>query len=214
MRLSGETVVGQYAVDDDGSDNDDRDMLANSAYLVNRPELPPTTLVYNTEPGWPKASISVVTMYNGQGRLSGVFEKPWHSPPPSMYPSWHRYSHASLEHVCRVQVYYCSAIGGLCLGMLLQYENGGQRAVGQCRVHESLSRVFNRPSFMAYCNIPDSEGGVDILFDELPPPDDEFPDSWCYYAMAGTVECWADADTATISVRGGRPLSREELSKG
>ncbi|KAL2173135.1 uncharacterized protein P884DRAFT_265409 [Thermothelomyces heterothallicus CBS 202.75] len=213
MRLSGETVVGQYAgeheFDDDSGERDDS---ATSLFLINRPEHPPKTLVYRTEANWPRACIFFLVAYSEQG-LRRTTERPWHSPPPHPYPFWYRHSHAPLGEVRQVRVFYRPDTK-TCMGMLLDYDNGGQRAVGQCRLHVDPSRTFPRPSFVAFLNLPEYGEGVRVLFGDLPSLDeDEHGDSWCYFAMAGTLDFWFGPDAAAVSVREGKPIPWETLLK-
>lgn len=56
-----------------------------------------------------------------------------------------QHSHASLENVTRVRLFYRLA-SRLCMGMLLYYGNGGQRVLSQCRLPVDSSEAYTRPS--------------------------------------------------------------------
>ncbi|GAW23381.1 hypothetical protein ANO14919_129390 [Xylariales sp. No.14919] len=59
------------------------------------------------------------------------------------------FSMASLEGLQSVEVFY-DQDGQHCRGMLLYYQNGGCRAVGQCRIHVDSSKQFLQPSQICF----------------------------------------------------------------
>jgi hypothetical protein len=59
------------------------------------------------------------------------------------------FSSAPLQDVASVQVFFSAQDGEkntLCKGMLFRYNGGGQRAVGQCRLHVDPCELYVRPS--------------------------------------------------------------------
>ncbi|KAL2759487.1 hypothetical protein ACRALDRAFT_2030768 [Sodiomyces alcalophilus JCM 7366] len=64
--------------------------------------------------------------------------------PPRAYFSW-----APLKDVLSTHTFYDKDTG-LCRGIILYYENGGSRAVGQCRLHVDDSILVARPSRLCF----------------------------------------------------------------
>lgn len=66
--------------------------------------------------------------------------------PKTAYFSW-----APLEGVLSTRTFYDDDTG-LCRGIVLCYENGGSRAVGQCRLNVDNSVSVSRPTRLCYQN--------------------------------------------------------------
>jgi hypothetical protein len=211
MRLSGETIVGRY-IDRDDRETSDPKSPERYAFFVNRLEHPPKSLLYSTGLGWPKARISIITTYSEQGQ-DGILEEPWYHPPAHDSARYHMHSHTPLENIRQVRVFYRG--NGSCKGMLVDYDDGGQRAVGQCRLHVDPSDTFKRPSRIAFLNFADipnsSTKEVYVLLDELPPADDPQLKDWQYYEMTGTLDFWFGAHHESMEVRGGTEIPQMDL---
>ncbi|KAL2017530.1 hypothetical protein VTK56DRAFT_2022 [Thermocarpiscus australiensis] len=61
------------------------------------------------------------------------------------------YSSAPLKDVVHVRV-FCHEQTGFCRGILLGYENGAQRALGECRVGVDRVTVYARPVLICFRN--------------------------------------------------------------
>jgi hypothetical protein len=59
------------------------------------------------------------------------------------------FSWAPLNNIQAIRVFYCKDIG-LCKGLIFRYENGGMRAVGQCRLHIDNDMVVVQPSRLCF----------------------------------------------------------------
>lgn len=209
MRLSGEIIVGGYA----RSTNPGSAVYEDPeryAFFLSRPEQPPTSLWYSTDLDWPRSHISMITAYSEQGR-SGTLEEacPPCPPPPDQSPSIFLHSHAPLENIRRVRVFYSSTQS--CKGILVDYDDGGQRALGQCQLHVDPSDTFERPFRIAFLNVTTFPGYTEVLFDKLPSADDPQLDDWLYYEMAGTLNFWFSTSQGHMAVRGGREIPQMDL---
>lgn len=185
-------------------------------FFVSQPERPPTTLVYCLGPIQPALGTSTIITYDGQGQ-TGTFTEPLYSPRPSLYPSAH-HSYAPLELVSRIRVSYHDD-GMHCAGMLLEYDNGGRRAVGQCRLLVDACKTYERPPSIAFANLM----GTNI--DPTTGKVHHYPDrvlvsfdgpcvdgnKWSQYAMAGTLEFWFTSWWGSISIRGGTLIRRGKV---
>jgi hypothetical protein len=174
-------------------------------YLLNGPEERPRTLVYSV--GSDGSSTSIVVALNESGVQSGRVEEPRYNLPDDLHPRM-QHSYASLENVASVCVYYRPGTG-LCRGILFYYDNGGQRAVGQCRLHVDPCETYKRPSSIALLQWSSSlvagSGGYPrentrVRFNG---PGRHPGQQWAQYAMTGTLECWFTAQTMKLSVEGG-----------
>ncbi|KAK3304762.1 uncharacterized protein B0T15DRAFT_252660 [Chaetomium strumarium] len=115
-----------------------------------------------------------------------------------------RTSYAPLENVSQIRIFYHK--GGIhCKGMVLEYNNGGQRAVGECRIMVDHCETFTRPSSIAFVNSGASLYQVKIRVDG--PLDDG--DEWMHYTMAGTLVFWFSGMKAHMSVEGGFKISHD-----
>lgn len=214
MRLSGETIVGRY-IDRDNRQISDPRNPARYAFLINRVEHPPKDLLYNTGANWPKSCISIIATCSEQGQ-NGILEEPWHCPPADHgSQAIDLHSHAPLENIRRVRMfYYSDQSAQYCKGMLVDYDDGGQRALGQCRLHVDPSKTFERPSRIAFLRVPGPHSPrVIVLFDGLPSADDPRLDEWLYYEMKGTLDFWFSANHEYVVVRGGTETPQMELWK-
>lgn len=129
--------------------------------------------------------------------------EPAYFPPPEEFPGefapWH-FSHAPLENVKRIQVFYEDIDYIFVKGMLIQYENGGQRSLGQCRLFVARSKTFYKPTSISVANItrprldtkfrrfyyPLEGDATRVLFDSVPIE----RELWTRSDMTGTIKFW------------------------
>ncbi|KAF5580731.1 hypothetical protein FPANT_9223 [Fusarium pseudoanthophilum] len=101
------------------------------------------------------------------GSLGIVTEHNFGSEPLLSFPRYHNddmnpldlgciNTAAPAKNVTRADVYY-DRRNGHCKGLLLQYANGAQRAIGQCRVGIDPFKAYEEPSWFCFRNIFDSE---------------------------------------------------------
>lgn len=123
----------------------------------------PTTLIYN------KPELGHVERLGADKRWHGTpalrpfanLTFKYHGQPK--YVSRHPqtlFSDAPLEGVVRAAVYRRKLVTLLatqkyyCTGILFTYENGGQRAVGECRVKVDECEVYEKPVEMVFSRFP------------------------------------------------------------
>lgn len=137
-----------------------------------------------------------------------------------MRPSWY-YSFARLDHIDRVQLFY-NAPTMYCYGILLEYENGAQRALGQCRLQVDPSRTYTKPSLLCFVNLV-CKGKVDEE-DDLEVVKMQFDDgaehghqqeNWACFEMVGTLHFWFRGPQSRVHVSdGGRIPPPFEIACG
>jgi len=99
------------------------------------------------------------------------------------YSNWYS-SYAPMEDVRRVHMFLEPGEEGYCRGLLLEYENGGQRAVSQCRVCIDPVRTFEKPKRICWSRTKEEDvPRKRVTFDEQESEDGE----WAVYGMAGTL---------------------------
>lgn len=169
----------------------------------------PSALIYNTDKPLP---ISIISPYCKLKQKQSP-RAPFIRPPEGMVArsSWY-YSLAGLEHIYRAQVFY-DATSMCCRGMLVEYDNGAQRALGQCRLQVDPSRTWIKPSRLYFANlvhknesnVPDDEEDIEVVnlrFDDDPEHGPR-SEKWECFEMVGTVHFWFRGPDAQIHVSGG-----------
>ena len=157
----------------------------------------PATLAYAVQYPYPISFI--LPYYEGDFAEETTFTS--YSLPelePWSYSHWPS-SYAKLENIRRVQV-FLDRQGIYCRGLLFSYENGGQRVLGQCRLHVDRYQTFIKP--MSFCiRRIKLESGADrtmVRFgDDLMHSHGE-DDSWICFSMAGTLGFYFRASGETL----------------
>ncbi|KFA81328.1 hypothetical protein S40288_08298 [Stachybotrys chartarum IBT 40288] len=132
MRLAGDIAIGPSYPRD------------NQNFIFSKS--PPISLIHDTAD---LQRISIVGSYSTkclESELVAPFGHPECIIPPfqNAYPSW-----APLENVIGLQVFY-NEENGFCRGLLLEYENGAQRALGQCRIGVDPVHVYINPTHICF----------------------------------------------------------------
>lgn len=82
-----------------------------------------------------------------QGEDDGVvYENPMNLSPPFEHAY---FSVAELDNVVSIEVYH-DQILGICRGVNVQYESGGERALGQCRVGVDSVSTYAKPMWFCF----------------------------------------------------------------
>lgn len=113
-------------------------------------------------------------------------------PTPERFDRFGYYSRTPLGQIAESTVYYVPDTGS-CRGILLRYENGGCRAVGQCRVNVDPSETIAEPSLICVRKeiYRDSQGLtqektlVKFTHNAL---HDEIDKGWARYPLEGFIE--------------------------
>ncbi|KAE8442169.1 hypothetical protein EG329_003757 [Mollisiaceae sp. DMI_Dod_QoI] len=127
-KLAGDVSIGPY------HSGHTRDFILSKA--------PPATLIYNTADIQP---VSTIGAYSKEERICGPitpFSHPTLDEPPFQDAC---FSSAPLESVTRVKIFY-NEENGHCRGILFDYDNGAQQALGQCRLGVDPHRTCVKPS--------------------------------------------------------------------
>lgn len=132
MNLVGEVILGEI-----GRRPEQDDLLGYGTSI---------TFIY----GEPK-ELQPISVFGGHSAAPSKEEFPCpfstQDPIPNIgarYFSW-----APLSGIRSIRTFYDEGTG-LCRGIIFQYENGGLRAVGQCRLHVDSSTLVVRPSVLCF----------------------------------------------------------------
>ncbi|KAK5992557.1 hypothetical protein PT974_05970 [Cladobotryum mycophilum] len=102
------------------------------------------------------------------------------------------FASAPLENVASIQAFY-EEENGYCLGFILRYENGSERAVGQCRTGKDLVRTIVNPACLCFFHEdhhkPVTSRTVRLEVSTSPEHQHDKP-GWTCSPMCGTVETW------------------------
>lgn len=108
-------------------------------------------------------------------------------------------SWAPLENVARLRL-FTDEDAGICRGLLLEYEDGGQRSVGECRVGLDVERAYERPvglcigrksGFPRWSIRVRVDGQAEHTHPER---------NWQCYSMRGTLVSWQKRGFSTLKV--------------
>lgn len=116
------------------------------------------------------------------------------------------FSSARLESVHTAKVFFRSQGSKFCTGVIFQYENGGQRAVGQCRPTSDACVEYSSPSFICITKATSIRGydvktyqsTVEFFGAEGHHSEDS---ARCCHAMSGAVlYFWFSAESTFLQV--------------
>lgn len=112
------------------------------------------------------------------------------------------YSHASLNKVCYVKVFYERG-SNYCRGIMLQYQDGDEQVLGQCR-DDLLQSDCIAPFSFSYKEVGNY---VQVQFHSKG-DEDKLPYALGYHVlcMEGTVRWWFDLEYDYIMTKGSTPL--------
>jgi hypothetical protein len=99
------------------------------------------------------------------------------------------FSSASLEAVKFAAVFLQEG-STLCRGVLFEYDNGAQRAVGECRIGVQASTTYATPSVL--CVFGEPELASEAVTVEFAKSDHHHEDAggWDCYPMSGVLNFW------------------------
>ncbi|KAI1104521.1 hypothetical protein F4804DRAFT_306751 [Jackrogersella minutella] len=130
LRLAGDVALGSYQ--------------GNKHFAITK--VPIAALIHDRPQFMPISVIGAVLEDTVKPYGVVAFPSSWPKEPPfeNAY-----YSSASLRNVIRILVFN-NSYTGFCRGMLLEYENGAQRALGQCRIGIDLTKTYVRPTHFCF----------------------------------------------------------------
>lgn len=110
---------------------------------------PPITLVYRESEG--VKPVTMLGAYSAQSDERRLTPPPapirpldYHPEPAGAYFSWATLSNVQTAHT------FHDDVTGLCKGVMLCYENGGSRALGQCRLLVDPRSTFTQPTRLCF----------------------------------------------------------------
>lgn len=140
--------------------------------MFNRPSTDSSCIVGAYGPKWSSAD-------------SRPFVFPQELPSPKSMGYTTYFSSAPMAEVHRVDVFEDRETR-LCRGILFEYQNGGSRAVGQCRLGVDVRREYELPLTISFRSI---EGGILVRLGECPCTHPR--EGWeCCSLGAGTLYFW------------------------
>ncbi|RKL33853.1 hypothetical protein BFJ70_g8587 [Fusarium oxysporum] len=115
----------------------------------------PSVLVHNVPTKRVGGSLGIVTEHNFESESLLSLPR-YHKDDKD--PSRLRCTNTEVpaKNITRADVYY-NRKNGYCEGLLLEYANGAQRAVGQCRIGIDPFKAYGKPSWICYRDICDPE---------------------------------------------------------
>ncbi|CEJ95157.1 hypothetical protein VHEMI10655 [[Torrubiella] hemipterigena] len=119
---------------------------------------------------------------------------------------------APLSHIDDLKVFH-DAETGSCVGILLRYNNGAERCVGQCRLGVDNVQYFERPNRICLRKIEsDFDTDDPDEFDTVPPTQnalvsaacnadhDHAEPGWACLPMRGELQCWFSCEETDVRV--------------
>ncbi|KAK4041087.1 hypothetical protein C8A01DRAFT_45719 [Parachaetomium inaequale] len=127
-------------------------------------------------------------------------------PGPSPIDKYAYFSCAPLRGVSSTLVFYDQSTG-FCRGIVLRYDNGGSRAVGQCRLQVDPAERVARPArlcFRADSSSPRRPNRkiytVQVKFKQSSPTNDSDIEGWESRPMDGLVKFWFTHESSVLVV--------------
>ncbi|KAL2162480.1 hypothetical protein VTH06DRAFT_7394 [Thermothelomyces fergusii] len=195
--LAGDVIVGPYLA------------FGAGRFLVSGSR--PTSLIYSRDQF---RRISFISPYSESGQTGALLIDPPTYPGREEFLSncWY-VSSASLDNVTRAHV-FLEEDGVYCRGLLLEYANGGQKALGQCRVGVDRCATYTGVPSIAFLNVRrrrlDSPfvwcEGTEVRFGDAPQNDT----AWSRHAMTGTLRFWFKLDESRLEIV--EPSSNETMA--
>lgn len=165
----------------------------------------PEALVYHNS-GF--EGVKTVGMYSRQKMSVGLSSHSWQPPdlwPNSFIPHNTLFSAAPLKNVVQATVFHRPGTN-LSSGVLFDYENGGRRAVGECRIGHDSSTTYAKPRAMCV-RLERYEQGPHLL--SRPAVQVEFfgdeehshaQPYWSCYEMSGTLRWFYNYKDSLVEV--------------
>lgn len=192
MRLAGDIIIGPHHIGDTRN------------FVLSRTS--PKLVVYDTAE---LEHIHSFAAYSGayseasRGNCS-PFIHPWTDDSP--FPDAN-YSAAPLENVTYIHIFH-NGESGLCRGMLLGYQNGARRVVGECRVGVDPVEICASPAAICFIRTTYFRPGtrverraLRVKVATLATSDHSHgQDGWVCHRMRGNLEFWFTAEQSSMNV--------------
>lgn len=96
---------------------------------------------------------------------------------------------APLEDVHRLRVFTDVQLGTF-RGLILEYQNGAQRSIGECRMGMDKERVYRKPVSICISQEPGERRPHIKVKADCEPEHKHKADDWRCYKMRGTLRYW------------------------
>lgn len=130
--------------------------------------------------------------------------------PMSLAPPFeHAYfSYAELENVRNMEVYHDKKLR-ICRGVIVRYDNGAERSLGQCRIGVDSVRVFEEPQFFCYKKTKYLRQGTRVERDSIAAECNRAAHhhgegGWTCCRFPSRLEWWFTSEESRISFTPGR----------
>jgi hypothetical protein len=128
-------------------------------------------------------------------------------PGPSPFGDNAHFSWASLDGVSSTLVFSDHSTG-FCRGIVFRYQNGGSRAIGQCRLHVDTTESVARPLRLCFradsypSRWPRTAHGVQVVFRQDAPTihTEKDPEGWGSRPVQGLVMFWFTSESSLLVV--------------
>ncbi|KAJ3542142.1 hypothetical protein NM208_g4253 [Fusarium decemcellulare] len=186
MKLGGDVSVGLT------SSKQARDLILSRS---------PMTMIYNVQELQPVSVIGAYPTGEDNSPLTR-FRHPYIDDPP--FPNA-CFSLASLEKINHMTV-FDDKHTGLCMGILLYYQNGAQRALGQCRVGVDPVKDYAKPGYVCFNRLTRIRLGTSVQLQATivsggsSRDHDHKEEGWFCYEMQGELEFWFSHEETQLTV--------------
>ncbi|RSL80391.1 hypothetical protein CEP52_017394 [Fusarium oligoseptatum] len=187
MRLGGDVSVGLT------SSKQAKDLLLSKS---------PMTIIYNIRELQPVSVIGAYPTGEEDNSLMTPFHHPFIDDPP--FPNA-CFSLAPLESVNRISIFNNKPTGR-CMGILLQYQNGAQRSLGQCRVGVDPVEDYVKPVHICFHRQSYVRSGTSVQVQETMVrgtsrrEHDHDEQGWTCFEMEGELEFWFSHEETKLTV--------------
>lgn len=130
MSLSGEVVLGPYMP------------MGKDLWMDDDP----ATLIHGISRMGAIYPLGMAPRIEEEEEGDVFYQNPMNLSPPFEHAY---FSHAELDDVVSMEVYHDKALR-ICRGILVRYANGGERALGQCRIGVDSLRSFEQPTCFCF----------------------------------------------------------------
>lgn len=115
------------------------------------------------------------------------------------------FSSAPLDGVVLLQI-YSDAETGLCRGILAEYSNGSQRALGECRIGVDPVCTYKNPACLCFTQVTRKRPGTSIELKGIKVSSSYQPEhkhdevGWSCFPMRGTLQLWFTNQQSSLEV--------------
>ncbi|KAI1506026.1 hypothetical protein F5X99DRAFT_404574 [Biscogniauxia marginata] len=184
MRLAGDIVAGPYAGD-----------FGHFGLTTA-----PVALIYDTADLGP---VSVIGACSKELRRK-MDIVPCPQPRPKDVPLQNAiFSSGSLNNVVRIQTFHAED-NEACRGILLEYQNGAQRPLGQCRIHVDVTKEYATPAYICFLRMtslrPQTSASLRGVKVECAKNDEHHhaEEGWTCCTMDGELDFWFNSEESDM----------------